>query len=79
MRALYVGLLVLGILLFLAGLTFTLQGYGLVGPSSGFMFQNKTWVYAGSIILVVGFFLALSAFYTSRSKPQAASAMTPAV
>lgn len=59
-------LLIVGILLFLGGLIFALQGYGVVGPNTGFMYQNKTWIYAGSVILVVGVLLASAAVYTSR-------------
>ena len=49
--------LFLGALLFLAGLIFTLQGYGIVGPNSSFMFRNPTWIYDGISILVVGLVL----------------------
>jgi len=78
MKASHWGLLVFGVVLFLAGLTFTLQGYGIVGPSSGFMFQNKTWVYAGSVILVIGLVLAYAAVYLSRKKPSVSQAAAPA-
>jgi uncharacterized membrane protein (DUF4010 family) len=53
-----IALFIVGLLLFLAGLTFTLQGYGLVGPSSSAMFQNKTWIYIGSFVLVLGLLIA---------------------
>ena len=79
MRATHVGLLILGVLLFLAGLTFTLQGYGMVGPSGSFMFQNKTWIYSGSVVLVVGLLLAFAAIYASTRKPKAPPAVAPAV
>jgi hypothetical protein len=46
--------LFLGALFFLAGLIFMLQGYGIVGPNSSFMFKNPTWIYQGILILVVG-------------------------
>jgi hypothetical protein len=61
-------LAVVGFMAFLAGLTFTLQGYGMVGPSNGFMFQNRTWVYAGSTTLVVGLVLVYLAFSISRRR-----------
>jgi hypothetical protein len=68
-KALHTSLLVVGILLFLAGLTFTLQGYGILGPSNGLMFQNKTWVYAGLVTLVVGIVLAYAAVHAGRRTP----------
>lgn len=49
--------LFLGALFFLAGLVFTLQGYGIVGPNSSFMFKNPTWIYDGISILIVGLIL----------------------
>jgi hypothetical protein len=58
-------LAVLGILLFLSGLTFTLQGYGFLGPTNGFMYNNPTWVYSGLAILVFGVMLLLGAWYSS--------------
>jgi hypothetical protein len=69
-----VALLVIGILLFLAGAIFTLQGYGIVGPAGGFMYQNKTWVYLGSVILALGLVVAFVAVYVSRIRPKAAPA-----
>jgi len=69
-------LLIVGVLLFLAGLTFTLQGYGVVGPSSGFMYQNKTWVFAGATILVIGLVIAYLGFYLGR-RPHSAAPVSP--
>lgn len=57
----------LGALLSLAGATFTLQGYGVVGPGSSFMFQNTTWVYVGSVVLAVGLLIIAGVVYASRS------------
>ena len=45
---------ILGALLMIGGVIFTLQGFGLLGPSSGFMYNNSQWIYNGAIILVVG-------------------------
>ncbi|MDG6998097.1 MAG: hypothetical protein JRN15_03170 [Nitrososphaerota archaeon] len=49
--------LFVGALFFLAGLIFTLQGYGIVGPNSSFMFKNPAWIYDGIFILVAGLVL----------------------
>ena len=50
-------LLIPGILLALAGLVFTLQGLGIVGPTSSFMFQSTTWIYEGLAVFFVGLLL----------------------
>ena len=46
--------LFIGALLFLSGFIFMLQGLGIVGPTSSFMFRSQTWVYEGIAIWVVG-------------------------
>jgi len=51
--------LVLGVLVALAGLVFTLQGLGYVGPVGGLMYNNSTWVTNGEITFVVGAILAI--------------------
>jgi len=56
----------LGAITALAGLTFTLQGMGLVGPVGSFMYQNSLWVKQGELILVVGAVLILAALFLSR-------------
>jgi len=45
---------ILGALLLIGGFVFTLQGLGMLGPSSGLMYNNSQWVYNGAIIIVVG-------------------------
>ena len=47
-------LVLVGVLLQLAGLVFVLQGMGIVGPDSSFMFNNPTWIYQGVAVIVVG-------------------------
>jgi hypothetical protein len=49
-----------GILFILFGIVFALQGDGMIGGSS--MSGNSFWIYAGSIIAVVGLILALLSF-----------------
>ena len=59
----------IGALFFLAGLVFTLQGLGIVGPTSSFMFQSTTWIYNGVGVLVLGIVILGAAFYfRARSK-----------
>jgi len=70
-------LIALGILVFLAGLTFTLQGYGAVGPGSSFMYQNKTWVYTGAVVLVAGLILAYAGVRLNERPAAAATSPQP--
>ena len=47
-------LALVGVLLLLAGFVFVLQGMGIVGPDSSFMFNNPTWIYQGVAVMAVG-------------------------
>lgn len=60
------GLLVLGVVVALAGLTFTLQGLGYVGPVGGLMYNNPVWVTQGELTFVIGAVIAIAAFALSR-------------
>jgi len=56
-------LLVPGFLIALAGGIFTLQGMGIVGPTSSFMYQSPSWIVQGLVALVLGMVLiAVGAF-----------------
>jgi hypothetical protein len=57
-----------GILLALAGFTFTLQGLGIVGSTSSFMFQSNTWVIQGLAVFLVGLLLTLGGIWIGRPK-----------
>ena len=61
-------LVVPGVLLALAGFTFTLQGLGMVGPRSSFMFETGTWVVWGLVVLFVGLLLTFGGIWTGRPK-----------
>jgi len=70
MSALKWALIIFGVLLLLAGITFALQGaYGLGGGSS--MDNNPFWVYAGAATAVVGAILAVAGL--RMKSPKAAS------
>jgi hypothetical protein len=64
--ALVVIMFFIGAIFALSGLVFTLQGYGIVGPTSSFMFQSQTWIYQGIGILALGFAVLALAFYFKR-------------
>jgi len=53
----------IGALFFLSGLVFTLQGLGIVGPTSSFMFRSQAWIDNGISILAAGIILLGIAFY----------------
>jgi len=67
-------LLVVGALVALAGLTFTLQGMGLVGPVGGLMYNNPVWVTQGEATFVVGAIIAIAAVALNRRSPTAPKA-----
>ncbi len=59
--------IILGISIFLSGILFHLQGQGIVGPESSFMYYNPEWityglqiVFIGGAILVVGAVLVIT-------------------
>jgi hypothetical protein len=69
MRGFGVIVLFLGALAALSGFVFTLQGMGIVGPSSSFMFRSSSWITYGIVFLVVG--LAMMGIgYRFRSSPK---------
>ncbi len=61
MKGSYLGLGIFGILLIFFGTVFSLQGDGILGGSS--MSGNPFWIYAGSVVAVVGLFIAIAGFY----------------
>lgn len=61
-------LLVPGALLALAGGVFTLQGLGIVGPASSFMFQSTAWIYDGLAVFFIGLLLTVGGLWKSSPK-----------
>ncbi len=66
MRRIALALLVVGVVVVLAGLTFTLQGLGYVGPVGGLMYNNPVWVTQGELTFVIGAILVVAAFALNR-------------
>jgi hypothetical protein len=60
-----------GILVALAGLTFALQGLGMVGPPSSFMFQSGVWVEDGLVVFILGILLIVVGAFKGRAKKAA--------
>jgi len=61
-------LIVPGILLSLAGAVFTLQGLGIVGPPSSFMFKSTTWIYDGLALFFIGLLLDVAGLWLGRPR-----------
>jgi uncharacterized membrane protein YidH (DUF202 family) len=61
-------LVLVGVLLLLAGIVFTLQGMGIVGPHSSFMYNNPTWIYQGVAATLVGAFIVVGGLVMGRRR-----------
>lgn len=61
-------LLALGIVAALAGLTFALQGMGILGPAASSMYENPAWVTDGSAIFVLGLVVVAAALVLARRR-----------
>jgi hypothetical protein len=46
--------IVIGIIIFIFGLIFDLQGQSIVGPESSFMYANPDWIAYGIEIMIIG-------------------------
>ena len=51
-------LIIIGLILIIAGIVFTMQSKSIVGPSSSFMYKNPEWTVNGYAIIIVGPHLA---------------------
>ena len=47
-------IIIIGLILIIAGIVFTLQSKSIVGPSSSFMYQNPEWTVNGYVIIAIG-------------------------
>jgi hypothetical protein len=47
-------LIIIGLILIIAGIVFTMQSKSMVGPSSSFMYQNPEWTVNGYVIIAIG-------------------------
>jgi hypothetical protein len=72
MKAVFTLLTLIGILLALAGMVFTLQGFGVVGPQSSLMFNSPTWVYQGVSVAAIGLLTLTAGLLLGRRKRTAA-------
>ena len=68
MKPVFIMLTLVGILLALAGVVFTLQGFGDVGPQNSFMFNSPTWVYQGVTVAAIGLLMIAVGIVLGRKK-----------
>ena len=62
-------MIIVGIIVVIMGVIFSLQSKSVVGPSSSFMYDNPKWTINGSIIIAIGIILAvLGSFLLFGSK-----------
>jgi uncharacterized membrane protein len=47
-------LIIIGLILIIAGIVFTMQSKSIVGPSSSFMYKNPEWTVNGYAIITLG-------------------------
>jgi F0F1-type ATP synthase membrane subunit c/vacuolar-type H+-ATPase subunit K len=47
-------IIIIGLILIIAGIVFTMQSKSIVGPSSSFMYQNPEWTVNGYVIIALG-------------------------
>ena len=65
-------LVIIGGFLGLFGFVFALQGYGIIGPNTSFMYNSQTWIYYGAGIAIVGVLIFLGGLFlaSSEAKPR---------
>jgi hypothetical protein len=68
MRSTPVIVILLGIIVVLSGLTFALQGLGIVGPQSSFMFNSQSWIIQGGGVMVLGLVMILIGVWLWRRR-----------
>jgi len=59
-----------GIVVFVFGIIFYLQGNSLVGPTSSFMYSNPKWIVNGQWIAVVGVLILSAGLGISLRRPR---------
>ena len=52
-------LVILGAIMVIAGIIFTLQSNSIVGPTSSFMYQNPEWTINGYVIIAIGIIISI--------------------
>jgi hypothetical protein len=63
-------LLVIGLVMIMLGILFTLQSLSVVGPSSSFMFRNQDWTVNGGVIIGIGISIFVFGVALQRLSPK---------
>lgn len=63
-----IAIAVIGVVVFLFGLLWALQGFGVAGVPQSFMSNNTTWAVIGPIVAVIGIVLAVGALRRPKSR-----------
>ena len=61
-------IIISGIIITIFGIIFGLQGQGMVGPETSFMYQSDDWVDYGMIISIAGVILVLIGYIIEKKK-----------
>lgn len=59
-----------GIVIFIFGIIFSLQGQAIVGPTTSFMYSNPEWVTNGQWIAVAGAIILVAGICISKIIPR---------
>ena len=59
-----------GIVILIFGIIFSLQGQGVVGPTSSFMYSNPEWITNGQWISIAGAIILVAGIGISKIKPR---------
>ncbi|CUR52362.1 conserved protein of unknown function [Nitrosotalea devaniterrae] len=60
----------IGVLVFVFGIIFYLQGNSIVGPTSSFMYSNPKWIVNGQWIAVSGVLILVAGLGISLRRPK---------
>ena len=61
-----VAIVIPGIILVVFGIIFNIQGQGIVGPESSFMYQSEDWIDYGIVISMIGVILILIGYVIEK-------------
>lgn len=68
MSTMKAALVIVGILVILAGIVMSLQGFNVIGGSA-LMSGNPTYIYVGAVVAVVGLVIAVLGFKSKKATP----------
>ena len=63
-------LIVVGLVIIMLGILFTLQSLSIVGPSSSFMYRNQDWTVNGGVVISIGISIFVVGVALRRVSPK---------